>query len=110
MSFKEQLEKDVAVFMNLDEFAEKHIINGKECTAILEGMTTKEQFTQLRESKIHFDGFTGETFILHVAVSELPEVPEKGLSITVDDEVYVVSSSTTEVGMATIIMDRDVAL
>jgi len=107
-TFKEQLQKDIDIFMNLDEFAETHMINGKECTAILEGLTTKEQFIQLRESKINFDGISGETFILHVAVSALDEVPKEGLSIEVDGETYVVSSSAKEMGMATITMERDV--
>ena len=104
MTFKEQMEKDVSIFVNADEFADMHVFDGKKITAVVEGLTTKEQ---LSKTPVTFDGIDGETIILHCAATELEEVPKRGISVELDGEIYTVRESVNDFGVATITLGRD---
>ena len=68
ISFKEQLEVDLDIFINADEFAETHNINGQDVICVLEGLTTKEQITKANGTPA-FDGISALTRVLHISVS-----------------------------------------
>lgn len=108
MTFKEQMQQDVAMFINADEFAEPHNLNGTICDVVLEGLTTQEQFTKAAVNfTADFDGINGKTLILHCTTSDLPEVPKKGIIFELDGETYRVKDSVDDMGLATITLECD---
>lgn len=104
MTFKEQMQQDVAIFINADEFAEPHNLNGTICDVVLEGLTTKEQLTK---AAVNFEGINGKTLILHCKTSDLPEVPKKGIIFELDGETYRVQDGVDDMGLATITLECD---
>ena len=106
-SFKEQLESDIAdVFMNLDELAEMHNINGTNCRCIIEGLNIDQQ---LQATAHQFESIGGQTVVVHVGKSELGYVPGRNETIWIDDEasIFLVRSVCDDLGMLTITLGRD---
>lgn len=104
--FKEQLETDLDVFINADEFAETHSINGVETVCVLQGLTTKEQLTKANNTP-SFDGISGITRVLHVKTADMLEKVIEGNAIDVDGETYRVGDSVEDMGMTTITLEVD---
>ena len=87
------------VFMNTDDFAEEHNINGTICLAVVEGLTTKERSVRISQN---YDGIYGSTVIVHVDKSALTEVPVYGQDFYLDEELHYVEDCTDDLGMLTI--------
>ncbi len=104
--FKEQLKEDLDVFLDSDEFAETHTLNGVEVTCVLQGLTTKEQLTQPNNTPA-FEGISGITRVMHVKTSDMPEQVVEGNIIDVDGETYRVGNSVDDMGMTTITLEVD---
>lgn len=105
-SFKEQLEADLGTFINDDEFAELHTINGIEFSCVLEGLTTKEMLTKANNTP-SYDGINGITRILHIRTADMQERVAYGNAIDVDGEMYRVGDVVEDVGLMTITLEAD---
>lgn len=101
MSLKEDMLDDLdSVWMDLDEFADTHTINGTEVICILEGRTNKEH---VMISGQHIDGITADELIVHVKKSDLPSMPEQGMRLLLDDRITQVEHCDDDgCGMLTI--------
>lgn len=106
ISFKEQLEADLDIFINADEFAETHNINGQDVICVLEGLTTKEQITKANNTPA-FDGISGVTRILHIKATDLSERVVHGNAIEVDGEIYRVGDVVEDMGLLTVTLEAD---
>lgn len=104
--FKESLENDLDVFINADEYAETHTVDGVGVTCVLQGLTTKEQLTQPNNTPA-FDGISGITRVMHIKTADLPQQVVEGNIIDVDGETYRVGSSVDDLGMTTITLEVD---
>ena len=101
-AFTDQVDTDVSlVFLNCDEFADMHNLNGVECICIIESPTTREKLISGADYS-GYEGIHGETLIIHVKQSELEEIPIEGQVFNVDDAIYTVTSCVEEMGMLTI--------
>lgn len=108
--FKKMVQADIkGVFLNDDEFAEKHIV-------IYDGTTYEDVsivMTKVREEKRqqlvwdHAQGLYLVTSVAHIAATDLGgAVPEKGMKIKINDVIekdffmeYYVASSAVDMGM-----------
>lgn len=102
MDFKKFVEADISsVFINSDEFAEMHDLNGTKCYAVVEGLTDK-QHVQIMGQDI--DGLIYDTIIIHVDKKSLPEVPEYDQIFKFNGRIMLVQSVEDDMGMLTIIL------
>lgn len=102
MSFKDQVIADnEAVFMNKDELAEMHDLNGTQCLSVIEGLETKKRTTL---SSRNFEGLFGTFTTVHVKKEYLPGVPVQGENFKVNGKLYKIDSCTNEAGMLTIVL------
>ncbi len=101
MGFKEMVAADNAnVFLNLDEFADIHNLNGTECKAILQDISV-EQSLSIRSEEYSPDLY-GSTILINCRKEDLPETPVYGQTFNVDDQLYLVESVADDMGMLTI--------
>lgn len=106
ISFKEQLEADLDIFINADEFAETHNINGQDVICVLEGLTTKEQITKANGTPA-FDGISALTRVLHIKTADLPERMAHGNVVELDGETFRVGDAVEDNGITTITLEVD---
>lgn len=106
-AFKDQVDSDISlVFLNCEEFAETHNLNGLECECIIQSPTTHEKFITGADYD-GYEGIYGNTLIIHVKQSEIAELPEErkpieGQIFRVDNVIYKVIDCVEEMGMITI--------
>ena len=101
--FKEMVAADNSkVFLNLDEFAETHNLNGTECTCILQDVSVAEGLTIDEELGQTYAGLYGSRVLVNVKTKDLPEIPVSGQVFRVDRKLYMVESSAEDMGMLTI--------
>lgn len=107
--FKEQIAADIeSVFLNADEFAEGHNLNGTVCTCVLQSPTAQEQFAQ-GIAYGSFEGISGRVTIVHVAKDNLPEVPVNGQKFKLDGRIMLVDTVVEDMGILSITLHENVS-
>jgi hypothetical protein len=101
MTFKEQMAADMAVFFNVDEFADIHDINGYQVSAIIEKAGTKAFSNRQSEQ---YDGFYAGEVTVYVKAAALPVAPVRGQTLKLDGKLYYVVECVDEAGMLVIQM------
>ena len=94
MKFKEQLQKDLAIFINPDEFADKHFVDGVEMDVVVD-VNRNSDFKKVNE--IQTEVYRRMTTIMYVGVEE--ELPRVGYQMNFDGFEYDVTSASFENGM-----------
>ena len=94
MSLKDVMAADIsAVFLNPDEFAETHSIDGVNILAVVDSDVIRK-----REGKV-YDGVFREECMLFVKESDLGYRPTFGQAMRLDDEYYLVAACNENAGM-----------
>lgn len=109
MTFKEQIAKDNAtVFLNMDEFAETHTINGVEmpCTIDNNEMVDREKRYQYKRS-LYADGVYLKELLIYVKATDFGPLPAIGRLITFDKKSYIVSDAINEDGIYSISLEAN---
>lgn len=109
MSFKELVEQDNrTVFMNLDEFADIHVINGKEMPCIIDNneMIDREKRYQYKRS-LYADGVYLKEVLLYVKAEDFGSLPAVGRSLTLDKKSYIISDAIDEGGIYSISLEAN---
>lgn len=101
MSFKETVDADLGVFVNLDEFAEEHTIEGKIVNVVLDNNTLQE-----RSGGAMFD-VGAATLLIYAKTDDLPCRKGYGASINVDGSEYLVQAWDEEMGISTITLIKN---
>ncbi len=83
MSFKNQVLSDLAVFLNEDEFAERHNIDGRDIPAVIDRDILKQRSQRV-------DGVYSGEVLLFVRASDLPVRPVVDQRMRVDNELFYV--------------------
>lgn len=94
LSFKSLLTRDVEeVFLNPDEFAESHEIDGVRMTAMIDDF---EQVEREKKMKSKMDGIYARQILLYVKASEFGSLPAQGRVLTLDRKTYIVVDAVRE--------------
>lgn len=96
MNFKEQLNEDLDVFFNTDEFSETHNINGKDIS-----ITPDEDLLKERKAKFAEGTYLG-SLLFHVKKEELDFEPIIDKLIKYDKEPKFITDCQENMGVYTI--------
>lgn len=101
--FKDMVSADLNIFVNGDEFAEDHDLNGTLCKAVVDTMDSQENF-YTGQTYEPYGGISGRLIKVYVKASDLPEIPAEGMVFRVDDEPLIVNKASEEMGMVVILL------
>ncbi len=104
-AFKDAVADDMDdVFLNEDEFAEEHNLNGTDCLCIVESPTTKAELTNGGSGEKYkgYDAVHGAIATVHVKKADIGEMPVEDQDFTLDGEMFIVDSCVEHTGMLTI--------
>lgn len=103
MSLKGEIINDIDnVFLNFDDFAEEHIIEGKKVLCIYDEETLK---TRHGSAEI---GVDESTLLLFAKVEDLPKRKKGGL-LNVDHKEYMIDDWNVNFAMAEIALHRNIS-
>lgn len=101
MGFKEQVEADISVFLNFDEFAEVHNLNGVDCLVVATDDSTRSHTKTVGGPRLT-EGLHGDNVRLQVRTSDLPAIPVQGTNFKYDGKLFKVASCTNNMGILNI--------
>lgn len=104
-SFKELIQQDISnVFLNLDEFGQEHMINGKPMIAIIDDMEHIEREKRFNQ---HMDGLFVKQVLLYVRAEDFGPLPKIGRLIKLDGRDYRVADAIDEDGLYSITLEAN---
>ena len=100
MSFKDQIKQDLSdVFLNLDEFADLHRIEGKEVPVVIDS-DIMAKLSKIGDNRIH--GMDEADMVIMGKASDLPENLDPGRLLNQDGREVIVVTTTSEMGLVQI--------
>ena len=100
MNFKDQIKQDLSdVFLNLDEFADLHRIEGKEVPVVIDS-DIMAKLSKIGDNRIH--GMDEADMIIMGKASDLPENLDPGRLLNLDGREVIVVTTTSEMGLVQI--------
>lgn len=105
IGFKELAFQDIQnVFMNPEEFGERHKIDGKEMTVIIDGLEVVERSKkQIEQGRIN--GIYKSQILLYVTRNAFGPIPAIGRSLRLDKSNYRVMDAIDEGGIYSITLE-----
>lgn len=104
-SFKEVMKDDVNnTFMNVDEFADMHTVDGKEIPVLVDD---NEIIEREKKMKSNMDGVYVKQKLIYVKADDFGSLPAIGRQIVFDGKRYMVTDSTDEGGVYTITIEAN---
>ena len=102
MGFKEQLQKDLdTVFLNLEEFAELHYVEGAEIAVVMDD----DKLNKLKTGQIL--GLVEADMLLMGRVADFPANLEPGRLLNVDGRELIVAASGKDMGLAEVALSQN---
>lgn len=102
MSFKEQIQQDLdTVFLNLNEFAELHRVEGAEIAVIMDS----DKLNNLKQGQIL--GLVEADVLLMGRASDFPADLEPGRLLNVDGRELIVASSGKDMGLVEVALSQN---
>lgn len=106
MTFKEQLAADNKnIFMNLDEFSELHVINGREMAVQIDGNEIIER--EKYRSGLYAEGVYKKKLLIYVMAVDFGNLPAVGRVLTLDGKTYTISDAVDEAGIYSISLEAN---
>ena len=100
MSFKDQIKQDLSdIFLNLDEFADLHRIEGKEVPVVIDS-DLMAKLSKIGDNRIH--GMDEADMVIMGKASDLPENLDPGRLLNLDGREVIVVTTTSEMGLVQI--------
>ena len=100
MSFKDQIKQDLSdIFLNLDEFADLHRIEGKEAPVVIDS-DIMAKLSKIGDNRIH--GMDEADMVIIGKASDLPENLDPGRLLNLDGREVIVVTTTSEMGLVQI--------
>lgn len=100
MSFKDQIKQDLSdIFLNLDEFADLHQIEGKEVPVVIDS-DIMAKLSKIGDNRIH--GMDEADMVIMGKASDLPENLDPGRLLNLDGREVIVVTTTSEMGLVQI--------
>lgn len=102
MNFKEIMMDDVNnVFLNQNEFGEKHVIDGKEMIISVDGNEVIERSKKEKEAG-RTDGLYERQIIVYVSKRAFGRAPAIGRTLVMDRGTYIIQDCIDEGGIYSI--------
>ena len=102
MTLKDEIINDIDnVFLIFEDFAETHIVEGKEILCVLDNEALK---TRQGSAEIGID----ERLLLFAKVEDLPKKKKGGL-LNIDSKIYMIDDWKVNFGMAEIALHQNVS-
>lgn len=108
VTFKDQVAADLDTFINSDEFADEHNLNGDTVKAIVESPTSQERWITGKEYGV-YNGLEGNLYIVHCRKADLSAVPVYDQRFDLDGIICIVDSVIDDMGILTIELHAEVA-
>lgn len=100
MSFKDQIKQDLSdIFLNLDEFADLHRIEGKEVPVVIDS-DIMAKLSKIGDNRIH--GMDEADMVIMGKASDLTENLDPGRLLNLDGREVIVVTTTSEMGLVQI--------
>ncbi|MSC94365.1 hypothetical protein [Eubacterium ramulus] len=100
MSFKDQIKQDLSdIFLNLDEFADLHRIEGKVVPVVIDS-DIMAKLSKIGDNRIH--GMDEADMVIMGKASDLPENLDPGRLLNLDGREVIVVTTTSEMGLVQI--------
>lgn len=97
MSLKDDMQKDFAVFFNSDEYAEMHVVAGKQTACVF-----YEQIDNARGNH----GEYPQAWQLQARKQDLPSVMRAGDTLTIDGKIWIINSVKDDLGVSVVNLTR----
>ncbi|MBO6204915.1 MAG: hypothetical protein J6O13_15440 [Selenomonas sp.] len=108
-AFKEMVTEDMDdVFLNPEEFADEHDLNGTLCNCIVESPTSKESLQVGRDYE-GYDAVHSIVVTIHVKKADIGEMPVEDQLFSLDEEEFLVDSCVEHMGMLTINLKANIS-
>lgn len=105
MSFKDQIKQDLSdIFLNLDEFADLHRIEGKEVPVVIDS-DIMAKLSKIGDNRIH--GMDEADMVIMGKASDLPENLDPGRLLNLDGREVIVVTTTSEMGLVQIAVHQN---
>lgn len=102
MSFKEQILADLdAVFLNLDEFAELHRVEGRKIAVVMDN----NQMNKLKQGQIL--GLIEADILLLGKETDFPEDLEPGRLLNLDNRELLIVNSGRDMGLVEVALSQN---
>lgn len=95
MKFRQAIDADLEVYLNLEEFGEEHDVNGQVIPCVFQTLTQEKSGA---ESK-NFPGLHGDFMTLHFRTILIDPLPQNGENIRIDGKRYTVDNVEDMLGM-----------
>lgn len=100
MSFKDQIKQDLSdIFLNLDEFADLHRIEGNEVPVVIDS-DIMAKLSKIGDNRIH--GMDEADMVIMGKASHLPKNLDPGRLLNLDGREVIVVTTTSEMGLVQI--------
>lgn len=105
MTFKEAVREDAGtVFMNTDEFAATHTVNGKSIPVIVDN---NEMIERSKKMKSDMDGVNVKTTLIYAKARDFGALPPMGYAVRLDNKAYLVKEAINEDGVYSILLEAN---
>lgn len=100
MSFKEQLSRDLDTFLNTNEFADLHTVDGVPLKAVIDNAQREHPYS-------YAEGISLNQLQMHVKVTELGYRPVPNQRIDLDGRTCIVAAVAESEGMYQITLESN---
>ena len=109
MTFKEQSALDnKQVFMNLDEFSEMHVINGKEMPCLVDNNELIDREKRYRYNhSLYADGVYIKQLLIYVKEDDFGPLPAIGRVLNFDKKSYIITDAVNEGGIYSLCLEAN---
>ena len=98
------IQSDLAVFLNVDEFAEVHTVEGREITVVVE-TDDLAKLGKIGDNRIH--GMGEADLMLMGKVSDFPSDLDPGRLLNVDGREHIVISAVKDMGLVEVTLRQN---
>lgn len=98
MDFKEQIEEDLNIFFNPDEFGEEHVINNQKFNLIIDNEGLEQK------SRVEYDGILQADLLYYVKATDMIKKPVSGEVQVIDGAIYTVINVKVNSGVYEVVL------
>ena len=103
--FKDIIRADIDnVFMNPDEFATLHTVNGKKMVVTIDN---NELIERAKKAKSNMDGIYVKETLIYVKAKDFGPLPAVGSVLKLDRSIFKVTNATNEDGLYSIHLEAN---